>query len=255
MRVALVSLFPELFDSFLRVGLLGKAIRSGLLVVERVDPRTFATDRHRTVDDAPYGGGSGMVMKPEPLVAALEEADRRLGGRALRVLMTPQGLPLGQRDVRRYASSQRLTLVCGRYEGVDERVRAFVDEEVSLGDFVLMGGEVAAMAVLEASARLVPGVLGNEASAVEESHATGLLEHPHYTRPATFRGMPVPEVLRSGDHGAIARWRRKEALRRTAMRRPDLLRTAPLGAEERALLRELVEEGVAWPEPTPERGS
>ncbi len=248
MKAAIVSIFPELFDPFLRVGLLGKAVARGLLTVERVDPRSFTSDRHRSVDDAPYGGGAGMVMKPEPLVAAMEEAERRLGGRGLRVLLSPQGRAFGQAIAERYALAERLVLLCGRYEGVDERVRSFVDEEVSLGDFVLMGGEVAAMAVLEASARFVPGVLGNEASPLEESHAAGLLEHPHYTRPVTFRGCSVPEVLRSGDHGAVSRWRRKESLRRTALRRPDLLLAAPLQPSDFALLEELAAEGVTLPD-------
>ncbi len=247
MKVALVTLFPEAFDSFLATGLLAKALEARRLQVERVDPRAFTSDRHRTVDDAPYGGGAGMVMKPEPLVAAIESAEARLGGTAHKVLLTPQGRPFVQATARRFASLPRLVLVCGRYEGVDERVRRFVDEEVSLGDFVLMGGEVAAMAVVEATARLLPGVLGNEASALEESHADGLLEHPHYTRPATFRGMEVPEVLRGGDHGAIARWRRKEALRRTLRRRPELLRETALRPGDDALLAELRDEGLDVP--------
>jgi tRNA (guanine37-N1)-methyltransferase len=245
MRFDLITLFPELFDSFLEAGILGKAIASGPLAVRRINPRDFAQDRHRTVDDEPYGGGSGMVMMPGPLAAALDAAAQVGEGHppALRVLLTPQGRPFAQADAVRYAQHGALTLVCGRYEGVDERVRSLVDEEVSLGDFVLFGGEVAAMAIMEATARLVPGVLGNEGSLAEESHTAGLLEYPHYTRPAELRGMAVPEVLRSGNHAAIARWRRKEALRRTRDRRPDLLERAALTDEDRALLEELAREG------------
>jgi tRNA (guanine37-N1)-methyltransferase len=245
MRFELITLFPELFDSFLEAGILGKAIASGPLAVCRINPRDFAQDRHRTVDDEPYGGGSGMVMMPGPLAAALDAAAQEGEGDppALRVLLTPQGRPFRQADAVRYAQHGALTLVCGRYEGVDERVRSLVDEEVSLGDFVLFGGEVAAMAIMEATSRLVPGVLGNEGSLAEESHTAGLLEYPHYTRPAELRGMAVPEVLRSGNHAAIARWRRKEALRRTRDRRPDLLERAALTDEDRALLEELAREG------------
>jgi tRNA (guanine37-N1)-methyltransferase len=243
MRFDVISLFPDLFDSFLEAGLFGKALLSRRISVYRFNPRDYTDDRHRSVDDEPYGGGSGMVMMPGPIAGALDAA-RGSGGEptALRVLLTPQGEPFGQGHAVRYAQRGALALVCGRYEGVDERVRSLVDEEVSMGDFVLFGGEVAAMAVMEATARLVPGVLGNEGSLDEESHASGLLEYPHYTRPADFRGMAVPEVLRSGNHAAIARWRRKEALRRTRVRRPDLLDGAPLTDEDRALLAEIARE-------------
>ena len=240
MRFHVVTLFPEMFGSFLRAGLLGKAIAAGTLEVCFTNPRDFTSDRHRTVDDTPYGGGSGMVMMAGPLLDALESLPESPGGaRPHRVLMTPQGQPFRQSAAQRLAALPALALVCGRYEGVDERVRSFVDEEISLGDFVLLGGEVAAMAVLEATARLVPGVLGNAESASDESHVAGLLEYPHYTRPPELRGLAVPEVLRSGDHGAIARWRRKEALRRTRERRPDLFAKLELGEADQALLREL----------------
>lgn len=245
MRFDLVTLFPELFDSFLASGLIAKAIESGRLAVRRTSPRDFATDRHRTVDDVPYGGGSGMVMMPGPIAEALDALDASADVPAHRVLLTPQGAPFTQAHAQRFASLPALALVCGRYEGFDERVRSFVHEEVSLGDFVMLGGEVAAMAIVEATGRLVPGVIGNEGSLSEESHATGLLEYPQYTRPPSFRGLEVPEVLRSGHHAAIERFRRKEALRRTRARRPDLLAKLELDARDRALLAEIEAEEAA----------
>lgn len=242
MRFEIVTLFPEHFE-VLEVGLVGKAKASGRIQVTTLTPRDFTHDVHRTVDDAPYGGGSGMVMQPGPFVDALEHLDRERGGDPTRrVLLTPQGVPFTQADARRFSEFATLTLICGRYEGFDERIRAYVDEEVSLGDFVLLGGETAAVAVVEATARLIPGVLGNTASAVDESHAEGLLEYPHYTRPEVFREQMVPAVLRSGDHGAIARWRRKQSLRRTLERRPDLLESAELSDDDRALLEEIENE-------------
>lgn len=242
MRFEIVTLFPELFD-VLRAGLLGKARDAGTIDVHVVTPREFTTDRHRTVDDSPYGGGSGMVLMPGPFAGALDHLDEARGGKpAHRVLLTPQGARFSQSHARRFSDLDCLTLVCGRYEGFDERIRGLVDEEVSLGDFVLLGGEAAALAVIEATARLLPGVLGNEQSAADESHAAeGLLEYPQYTRPEDFRGEKVPEVLRSGHHAAIAQWRRKESLRRTLQRRPDLLETAELSDEDRELLKEIRE--------------
>jgi tRNA (guanine37-N1)-methyltransferase len=244
MRIHVVTLFPEMFGSFLRSGLLAKAVDRGHLEVRFANPRDFTSDRHRTVDDTPYGGGSGMVMMPGPLLGALA----RTGGR--RVLLTPQGSVFRQADAGRFAASGELTLVCGRYEGVDERVRQQMDEELSLGDFVLFGGEVAAMAIIEATVRLVPDVLGNAASLEEESHARGRLEYPQYTRPAVFEGEAVPEVLRGGNHAAIARFRRKEALRRTRDRRPDLLDAFPPDPDEQRLLAEL--DAEAGPTPSGE---
>jgi len=238
MRFEIVTLFPELFEA-LDVGLLGKARAEGKIETVLVSPRTFATDRHRTVDDAPYGGGSGMVLMAAPIAAALDHLEATHPPRAHRVLMTPQGRPFRQQDAARFAELPALCLVCGRYEGFDERVRSLVDEEISLGDFVLLGGEVAALAVVEATARLLPGVIGNRDSTVEESHQGGLLEYPQYTRPPVFRGDEVPPVLLSGNHAAIARWRLKEALRRTHARRPDLLERRALSALERELLDEL----------------
>lgn len=239
MRFEIVTLFPELFD-VLQHGLLGRARDAGRIDVETVTPRRFTSDRHRTVDDSPYGGGSGMVLMPGPVAGALDFLDEQRGGRIThRVLLTPQGERFSQAHARRFSELDSLTLVCGRYEGFDERIRGLVDEEVSLGDFVLLGGEVAALAMLEATARLLPGVLGNDQSAADESHADGLLEYPQYTRPEEFRDQRVPDVLRSGNHAVIARWRRKESLRRTLERRPDLLETADLSDDDQGLLEEI----------------
>ncbi len=237
MRFEVITIFPELFTSFLHKGLVAKAHENGVIRVTCTNIRDFSKNKHKTVDDAPYGGGSGMVMMPGPILDALES--RETSGRLHRVLLTPQGKPLDQATARRLASYPGIALVCGRYEGVDERVREAMDEQISLGDFVMTGGEVAAMAVIEATARLLPGVLGNMESTHEESHSQGLLEYPQYTRPPEFRGQRVPEVLLSGDHGAVARYRRKEVLRRTRERRPDLFAEASLDAEDRKLLTEL----------------
>ncbi|HTE49810.1 MAG TPA: tRNA (guanosine(37)-N1)-methyltransferase TrmD [Kofleriaceae bacterium] len=240
MRVSIVTLFPELFESPLATSLLGKARTAGLVEVDFVNPRDFTTDRHRTVDDAPYGGGPGMVMKPEPLVAAIERASAPAGdegGAAHRILLSPAGAPLDQRRVRELAALPHLVLVCGRYEGIDDRVaRLAIDEELSLGDFVLSGGEIAALALIDAVARLVPGVLGDCASTEEESFSDGVtLEYPQYTRPPEFRGLAVPDTLLAGHHERVRTWRRREALRRTAARRPDLLRRGALVGADLAL--------------------
>ncbi len=222
-RFDVLSVFPEMFASPLNGSLIGKARAKGLVDIRLHDIRDYALDRHRMTDDAPYGGGGGMVMKVEPIDRALAAIlpDRSEG---LVILMTPQGEPFSQRRAEELASRPRLVLLCGHYEGVDERVRErLVDRELSIGDYVLTGGELAAMVVVDAVSRLIPGVLGNDASAAEDSFATGILEHPHYTRPATYRGWPVPEVLLSGNHAEIEAWRRAEALKRTLARRPDLL--------------------------------
>jgi tRNA (guanine37-N1)-methyltransferase len=238
MQIDVGTLFPELFEPFLTTSLVGRAVASGLVRVRTRSPRPFGIGRHLKVDDTPYGGGSGMVMRVDCWVSCIEslDADREGGMRAHRVLLTPQGRPLTQGLLRAVASHPALTLVCGRYEGFDERVRAFVDEELSLGDYVLTGGEVAAMAVIEGVLRLLPGVLGNEASAVDESYSEqsgGLLEYPQYTRPLEFRGMTVPDVLLGGNHAEIARYRREEAERRTRLRRPDLLRSGEPSGKKR----------------------
>jgi tRNA (guanine37-N1)-methyltransferase len=229
MRVEIVTLFPELFDAFLVTSFVGRAVEREALSVVRRSPRDFGLGKHRSVDDTPYGGGSGMVMRVDVLVACMESLDETADAteqpHAHRVLMTPQGAPLTQALVERLAALPALMLVCGRYEGFDDRVRSFVDEEVSLGDFVLTGGEVAAMAVIEGCIRLLPGVLGNQASPCDESHSPrthGLLEYPQFTRPAEFRGHAVPEPLVSGNHGLIERWRRSESEERTRQRRPDV---------------------------------
>jgi tRNA (guanine37-N1)-methyltransferase len=232
MQIDVVSLFPELLHPFLETSLVGRAATSGIIRVRTRSPRAFGIGRHLKVDDTPYGGGSGMVMRVDCLVACMEslDQDREGGTAAHRVLLTPQGRRLSQQGLRELGTRPALMLVCGRYEGFDERVRSFVHEEISLGDFVLTGGEVAAMAVIEGVARLLPGVLGNEASTAEESHSPesgGLLEYPHYTRPPEFRGMAVPEVLVGGNHGEIARYRREQALLRTRARRPDLVQEDP----------------------------
>ena len=203
--------------------------------------RDYAGGRHLQVDDVPYGGGQGMVMKPEPLVAAIEHAAGE--DRPRRILLAARGARFDQARAASLARESSILLVCGRYEGVDERVAGWIDEELSIGDYVLSGGELAALVVLDAIARLLPGVLGNDASAPDDSFATGLLEHPQYTRPARFRGLGVPDVLGSGDHAAIRLWRRQEMLRTTLERRPDLLRTAPLDEADQAFLRE-----IGWPD-------
>jgi tRNA (guanine37-N1)-methyltransferase len=240
MRFEIVTLFPELIDAFAGVGLIARGIEGGVLSIEALNPRQFATDKHGSVDDAPFGGGSGMVMLPEPLLAAFEALDARAAetGRAKgrRILLSPSGDPFTQATAARLASLPAVMLICGRYEGVDERVAELCDEQLSLGDFVLNGGEVAAMAVIEATARLLPGVLGNASSALEESHSAGVLEYPQYTRPRSFRGREVPAALLSGNHAAIARWRRAQALARTRARRPDLFARLTLDASDRALL-------------------
>lgn len=227
MRVDLVTLFPELFDTFLATSFVGKAVKSGQLAVRAHSPREHGLGKHRSVDDTPYGGGSGMVMRVDVMVAAMEALDALDPAlpKAHRILMTPQGQRFDQKVADRLSQLPAIMLICGRYEGFDERTRSFVDEELSLGDFVMTGGEVAAMAMIEATIRLVPGVLGNHDSVREESHSgEGLLEYPQYTRPVEFRGHAVPEVLAGGNHAEIAKWRAAQSIERTKTRRPDLIR-------------------------------
>jgi tRNA (guanine37-N1)-methyltransferase len=238
-RVDVISIFPSYLDGPLRVSLLGKAVETGLLDVHLHDLRQWTWDRHRTVDDTPYGGGAGMVMRPEPWGLALAELVP--DGAARLVLPTPAGRPFNQQLAAELAAEPRLVFGCGRYEGIDQRVvtwaaRRMPVDEVSIGDYVLAGGEAAVLVMVEAVARLLPGFLGNPESLAEESHAGGLLEYPVYTRPPAWHGLDVPPVLLSGDHGAIARWRRDESLRRTAARRPDLLAAAELSDRDRAAL-------------------
>lgn len=238
MRWTLLTLFPGMFDSVLDASLFGKAVAAGILQVDRIDYRDFAAGRHRVVDEPPFGGGAGMVIKVEPVARALDRL--RAGDPEVHViLLSPQGERFDQDTARRLASHRHVALLCGRYEGVDERIRALVDQELSVGDFVLSGGEPAAWTVMDAVSRLVPGVLGAEESIGEESFGPdGLLEYPQFTRPREFRGMRVPQVLLSGDHAAIAAWRRQQSLQRTAKRRPELLDRIELTTEERAWLEE-----------------
>jgi tRNA (guanine37-N1)-methyltransferase len=237
MRFEVITLFPELFETFASKGLVGKANEAGVIRLRCTNPRDFAQNKHKSVDDAPYGGGNGMVMMPGPVIEAVESVES--AGRVHRILLSPQGKPFDQATAQRLSALPAIALVCGRYEGIDERVSEEMDEELSLGDFVMTGGEVAAMAIVEATARLLPGVLGNLASTEDESHAAGALEYPQYTRPPEFRGRVVPDVLLSGNHAGVARYRRKEALRRTRARRPDLFAALSLSAEDRTLLGEL----------------
>ena len=232
----LITLFPELFDSFLSASLLGKAIETGVVGVSRTNPREQGLGRHKSVDDSPYGGGPGMVLRPEPLAAAIEQVEAARGP-THRVLLSPQGRLFSQSLAAEMVARPRILLICGRYEGVDERIATlFAHDVVSIGDYVLGGGELAAAVIIEAVARLCPGVVGKCASTVDESFAANRLEYPHYTRPPEFRGLKVPEVLLSGDHAAIASWRQQQSLRRTRERRPDLLSRHPPDEKERMLL-------------------
>jgi tRNA (guanine37-N1)-methyltransferase len=244
LRIDVVTIFPAMVQAPLADGIVRRAVEAGLARIDVHDLRAFTDDRHRTTDDAPFGGGPGMVMKAEPFFRAGESLlSEGPGPRDAVVLLSPRGRVFDQATAERYARLDRLVLLCGRYEGIDERVREGVaTEELSLGDFVLTGGEVAALAVIEAAIRLIPGALGDEGSAEADSFADGILDFPHYTRPAEVRGRSVPEALLSGDHARIRRWRRKEALRATRERRPDLLRAARLTAEDRSVLRELEDE-------------
>ena len=240
MRFDVLTLFPELFSSFLKETIPGRAVKAGLLDIRLINIRSFARGRHLVTDDAPFGGGQGMVMKPGPISRALESVDRT--ERSLAVLLTPQGRTLDQPLAWDLSRMEQLILVCGRYEGVDERVRTgCIDLELSIGDYVLSGGETAAMVVIDAVSRLVPGVLGGEKSTQEDSFEDGLLEYPQYTRPRVFKNQEVPEVLLSGDHEKIRVWRRTESLKRTLERRPDLLEKAKLTEEDRRILSKLRE--------------
>lgn len=239
LQVEVVTLFPEFIRGYLTAGVVGRAVESGQVRVGTEDPRTYATNVHRTVDDRPYGGGPGMVMKVEPLATAIANAQARLPQGSPRIYLSAQGRPFTQDMARELAVKGSFLLLAGRYEGVDERlVQECVDEELSIGDYVLSGGELAALVVIDAVARLVPGVLGDAESAVQESFAGSLLDWPHYTRPVEWRGRTVPDVLQEGNHAAIRRWRLKQALGRTWERRPELLEKRELTVEERKLLDE-----------------
>jgi tRNA (guanine37-N1)-methyltransferase len=241
MRFDILTLFPEFFSSPLEQSIIAKAISRGLVEVHTHNIRDFATDKHRTTDDSPYGGGAGMVMKVEPVVRALE-AIKGPDEQTRIILTTPQGVPFVQKTARELAGLETIIIICGRYEGVDERIRAFVDMEVSVGDYVLTGGEIPALVIMDAVSRLIAGVLGDEASYLTDSFFCGLLEYPQYTRPEEFRGMKVPEDLLSGNHGLIERWRRKQSIRRTFKRRPDLFEEAEFTEEDRAIIGEIKKE-------------
>jgi tRNA (guanine37-N1)-methyltransferase len=240
MRIDLLTLFPEFFGSPLSQSMLQRAQQQGAVTFQVINLRDFTEDRHQVTDDRPFGGGPGMVLKIEPLVKAIRTV--RVDDPQVRViLMSPQGPVFSQDKARQLAQQQHLLLICGHYEGVDDRIRHYIDEELSLGDYILTGGEIAALTVADAVTRLLPGVLGGEGAIEEESFQTGLLEYPHYTRPRVFEGRGVPQVLLEGDHRLIARWRRQEALRRTACLRPDLLSKAVLNKEDREFLQTLAE--------------
>lgn len=263
MRIDVLTLFPEMFEGVFGTSILGKARDKGLVHLQTVNFRQYSTNKHNTVDDYPYGGGGGMVLKPDPIFAAIDdllergEEQERVGSAASVlpkaaprvILLCPQGEPFSQRKAEELAAEEHLVFICGHYEGYDERIREhLVTDELSIGDYVLTGGELPAMVIIDSVVRLLPGVLGNESSAVTDSFSTGLLEYPHYTRPAVFRGHAVPDVLISGHHANVDAWRREESLRRTWQRRPDLLAQAALTDKERAMLREWDRTAKATPE-------
>jgi tRNA (guanine37-N1)-methyltransferase len=243
MKFDIATIFPTMIDAGLAEGVVGRGIASGLIDLQVHDLREFTTDRHRSVDDVPYGGGPGMVMKPEPAVKAVERIRTTRGVPDAVIVTSPQGRTFTQREAERLVGLRHVVLLCGRYEGMDERVLALVGaEELSIGDYVLSGGEVAALVIVDAVSRLIPGVVGDGQSVEEDSFSRGLLDYPHYTRPAEFGGLKVPDVLLSGHHAEVRRWRKRQALARTLERRPELLESAVLDDEERALLDELKQE-------------
>lgn len=243
MRFEIVTIFPRMIEAGLEEGVVGRAVGRGVIEVKVHDLRAFTTDRHRSVDDMPYGGGPGMVMKPEPLVRAVQHIEETSGKPDAVLLLSPQGRLFTQAEARRLSRLENIVLICGRYEGVDERVRELVAaEELSVGDFVVSGGELPALIVVDAVSRLVPGVVGDEQSVEQDSFSRGLLDHPHYTRPPSFGGLQVPDVLLSGHHAQVERWRRTAALRQTLRARPELLEDADLDSEDRAILEELLKE-------------
>lgn len=243
LKVNVITLFPEMLQAITEVGVTGRAVREGLIEIDTINPRDFTHDKHRTVDDRPYGGGPGMLMMVQPLTDAIAAAKQQLGQQAKVIYMSPQGRKLDQQGVAELAQSENLILLAGRYEGIDERViNAHVDAEWSIGDYVLSGGELPAMVLLDAVARLIPGVLGHSESAAEDSFANGLLDCPHYTRPEVLDGEVVPAVLLSGNHAKIKRWRMKQALGRTWLRRPDMLNNLALTDEQQQLLDEYISE-------------
>jgi len=250
MHFHILTLFPELFDSVFDQSIVRRAVEAGFVSISTYNIRDYATDKHQVTDDTPYGGGGGMIMKVEPIALAVKDVLEQLSDRGKLtdmkdvpvILLTPTGRTFTL--AREYERLDHIVMICGRYEGVDERVRkSVVTDEISIGDYVLSGGEIPAMVIVEAVTRLVPGVLGDMRATIEDSYASGLLEHPHYTRPAEYRGMSVPDILLSGDHARVTRWRREQALRRTLERRPDLLEDAELSEMDRRFLASLSEEG------------
>lgn len=245
MKIDILSLFPEMFKGPLTQSIVGKASEKGLLQIDVTDFRDYTTNKQRHVDDTPYGGGAGMLLQAQPIFDALDAVEEKNDGLGRVILLDPAGRKFDQKVAEELSKEEHLTFICGHYEGYDERIRTKVTDEISLGDFVLTGGELGAMVVIDATVRLLPEVLGNAESAVGDSFSTGLLEYPQYTRPADFRGMKVPEVLTSGNHQKIAEWRNKEALRRTYLRRPDLLDNYSLSEQEEKWLREFKTLGAA----------
>lgn len=243
MWIGIISLFPEMFRAITEYGVIGRAVKNGLLNIQCWDPRDYTHDRHRTVDDRPYGGGPGMLMMVQPLRDAIHAAKSEIGEDAKVIYLSPQGRKLNQQGVCQLTANKKLILVCGRYEGIDERIiETEIDEEWSIGDYVLSGGELPAMVMIDSISRFIPGVLGHQASAEEDSFMTGLLDCPHYTRPEVLEGMEVPSILLSGNHAGIDRWRRKQSLGRTWLRRPELLTSLALTDEQRMLLAEFQQE-------------
>lgn len=238
LNVRVITIFPGIFDSFMTFGNPARAAKAGLLAFDTVDLREFTEDRHRTTDDYPYGGGSGMIMKPEPVIKAIRSARELLPGAKV-ILTTPQGRKLHQTVVQELAETESIVFVCGRYEGIDERIRNYVDSEISLGDFIVSGGETAVMVILDAVVRLIPGVLGADSKIDGESFYDGLLEYPQYTRPREFEGFSAPDILLEGHHAKIRTWRKKQALTKTLIKRPDLLENRIFDKEELQLLEEI----------------
>jgi tRNA (guanine37-N1)-methyltransferase len=243
MEIHVITIFPEMFPSVVDAGIVGRAMRSGLAHIQVHNLRNHTHDRHRTVDDSPFGGGPGMVMRPEPLFEAMEAIGPAPDSPV--IVLTPQGRPYSQRDAERLSAHESIVLICGRYEGIDERARtSLATEEVSIGDYVLTGGEIPALVIIDSIIRLLPGAMGHGEEAVaDDSHTSGLLQYPQYTRPAEYRGISVPEVLLSGDHAAVDKWRRKEALRRTVSRRPEMISATEFSVADMKLLNELQMEG------------
>src|SRR5690625_3188081 len=235
MKIDILTLFPEMFESPFNYSMVKRALDGDQVEIQPINFRKYGVGKHQMVDDTPYGGGAGMLLKPEPIFEAIEEIEKQAPTSKKRiVLMDPAGKPFNQAMAEDFSKEEHLVFICGHYEGYDERIRTLVTDEVSLGDYVLTGGELAAMVMIDATVRLLPGVVGNEASVIEDSHSTGLLEHPHYTRPAVYKGMKVPDVLTSGHHEKIEEWRHKESLRRTFKRRPDLIEAMELTTKERS---------------------